>query len=152
MLDNAVVLVRQPTVVTSEDLWSKVSTGKVKILYSLPTLAYQKEETVFFFLFDTLRLSLWSWMFSVPLIGKSYTIQLEINPVSLLNWCGVCSGFAGFHLTNKALETSFIFCCSVRREMHFDVLFLYCRDSVLPGIWRLGFTEHFYVPFWVSTE
>lgn len=62
-------------------------------------------------------------MFSVPLIGKSYTIQLEINPVSLLNWCRVCSGFAGFHLTNKALETSFIFCCSVRREMHFDVLF-----------------------------
>lgn len=58
MLDNAIVLVRQPTVVTSEDLWSKVSTGKVKILYSLPTLAYQKEENVFFFLFDTLRLSL----------------------------------------------------------------------------------------------
>lgn len=107
MLDNAIVLVRQPTVVTSEDLWSKVSTGKVKILYSLPTLAYQKEETVFFFLFDTLRLSLWSWMFSVPLIGKSYTIQLEINPVSLLNWCGVCSGFAGFHLTKHSRRASY---------------------------------------------
>lgn len=28
----------------------------------------------------------------------------------------------------------------------------FCRDCILPGIWRLGFTEHFHVPVWVSAH
>lgn len=36
--------------------------------------------------------------------------------------------------------------------MHFNEHFPFFRSGVLPGIPRLGFIEHFYVPLWVSFE
>lgn len=61
----------------------------------------------------------------------------------------VCSGFAGFRKQRIEL---IMFCWIRRSVMHFNEHFLFFRGGVLPGIRRLGFTEHFYVSLWVSPE